>query len=148
MHGKPLLSKPPAARSADGDRAAAEDPSLVVFNGRVGSLRDEDRQLQADVGDTVRLFVGNGGPNLVSSFHLIGEIFDRVWDQGGIGAPPQENIQTTLVPAGGATLVEFGLDVPGDYFLVDHSIFRVHKGAFGVLHAAGDEDSDVYREGA
>lgn len=132
----------------DGDRASSEDPSFVVFNGRMGSLQDEDRQLQAEVGETVRLYVGNGGPNLVSSFHVIGEIFDRVWDQGGLGAAPQENIQTTLVPAGGATIVEFDVEVPGDYFLVDHSIFRVHKGAFGVLHVEGEEDPDVYREGA
>lgn len=131
----------------DGDRASHEDPTFVVFNGRVGSLKDPDRRLQADVGDTVRLFVGNGGPNLVSSFHVIGEIFDRVWDQGAIISAPQQNVQTTLVPAGGAAMVEFDLEVPGDYFLVDHSIFRIHKGAFGVLHATGDEAPDVYREG-
>ncbi len=131
----------------NGERAAAEDPTFVVFNGRVGSLRDEDRQLSANVGESVRLFVGNGGPNLVSSFHVIGEIFDRVWEYGGLGGAPHENVQTTLIPAGGSAIVEFEVDVPGDYFLVDHSIFRIHKGAFGVLHVDGEAQPDVYREG-
>ncbi len=131
----------------DQDRALAEDPSFVVFNGRVDSLTG-DRRLTAEVGDSVRLFVGNGGPNLVSSFHIIGEIFDRVWDQGAIVSEPQENVQTTLVPAGGAAMVEFDVEVPGDYFLVDHSLYRIHKGAFGILHVEGDPDPTLYREGA
>lgn len=131
----------------DGDRAASEDATFVVFNGRMGSLQDTERQLLANTGETVRMFVGNGGPNLVSSYHVIGEIFDRVWEYGGLGSAPHENVQTALVPAGGSAIVEFKVEVPGDYYLVDHSIFRVHKGAFGVLRVTGDEDPSVYREG-
>ena len=66
-----------------------------------------DKALQAKVGDRVRLFVGNGGPNLLSSFHVIGEIFDKVYQEGGIKVS-QEQVQTTLVPAGGSAIVEFG----------------------------------------
>ncbi len=131
----------------DGDKADDERPSFVVFNGRVGSLTD-DRQMQVRVGDSVRMFVGNGGPNLVSSFHIIGEIFDRVWSQGSLTSEPLTNVQTTLVPAGGAVMVEFDVEVPGPYFLVDHSINRVHKGAFGVLTVEGEDAPETYREGA
>ena len=110
----------------------------MVFNGRMGALLDKGA-LTAKVGETVRLFVGNGGPNLISSFHVIGEIFDRVYPEGGIGADLRRNIQTTLVPAGGAAIVEFKVDVPGRFLLVDHSISRaMDKGALGSLVVTGE----------
>jgi nitrite reductase (NO-forming) len=91
----------------------------------------------------VRLYVGNGGPNLVSSFHVIGEIFDKVWFEAGTRF--QENVQTTLIPAGGAAIAEFKLEVPGSYILVDHSIFRAfNKGALAMLKVEGDERKDIY----
>ena len=83
------------------------------------------------------MFVGNGGPNLVSSFHVIGEIFDKVQYEGGTHF--QENVQTTLIPAGGAATVEFHTEVPGNYVLVDHSIFRAfNKGAVAILEVSGE----------
>ncbi|MGN6513625.1 MAG: c-type cytochrome, partial [Lysobacteraceae bacterium] len=89
------------------------------------------------------LFVGNGGPNLVSSFHVIGEIFDKVWFEGGTRF--QENVQTTLIPSGGAAIMDFHLEVPGSYVLVDHSIFRAfNKGAIAILKADGPERKDIY----
>ena len=92
----------------------------------------------------MRLFVGNGGPNLTSSFHVIGEIFDNVYTEGGM-KPNQHQVQTTMIPAGGSTIVEFGLDVPGTYILVDHSIFRAfNKGAVGMLKVSGEENKVVY----
>ncbi|MFA5943733.1 MAG: copper-containing nitrite reductase [Candidatus Thermoplasmatota archaeon] len=125
-------------------KADDENPTFVVFNGRVGSLRDADRQLRAEVGETVRIYFGVGGPNLVSSFHVIGEIFDRAYQQGDVSTAPAEALQTTLVPAGGATIVDFRLEVPGDYLLVDHSLYRVHKGAAGILHVTGEAEAGVY----
>jgi nitrite reductase (NO-forming) len=123
-------------------KAMREDADYVVFNGSVGALIG-DKALTANVGETVRLFVGNGGPNLVSSFHVIGEIFDRVYPEGGF--PPVTNIQTTLIPAGGSAIVEFRLQVPGTYTLVDHSIFRAfNKGALGMLNAEGEQNTTVY----
>jgi nitrite reductase (NO-forming) len=92
-------------------KAIEERPTYVVFNGAVNALVG-DNALKANVGETVRFFVGNGGPNLVSSFHVIGEIFDKVYAEGGT-AVRQENVQTTLVPAGGSAIVEFKLEVPG-----------------------------------
>src|SRR3989338_6513321 len=125
------------------EKAIKEDASYVVFNGSVNALTG-DQALTAKVGDTVRLFVGNGGPNLVSSFHVIGEIFDKVYTEGGIH-PNQENVQTTLVPAGGSAIVEFKMDVPGTFILVDHSIFRAfNKGALGMLKASGAERKEIY----
>ena len=123
-------------------RAIDERPSYVVFNGSAMSLVGE-RALKGKVGETIRLFVGNGGPNLVSSFHVIGEIFDRVYTEGGARA--QENVQTTLVPAGGSAIVEFKLDTDGTYILVDHSIFRTfNKGSLGMMKVEGPGNKAVY----
>lgn len=120
------------------EKAIREDADYVVFNGSVGALAG-DNALTADVGDTVRLFVGNGGPNLVSSFHVIGEIFDKVQIEGSTAAPT-ENIQTTLVPAGGSAVVEFELDTEGTFIMVDHSIFRAfNKGAIGMIKVGGGD---------
>lgn len=124
-------------------RAIDEDPAYVVFNGSVGALMGEN-SLTANVGETVRLYVGNGGPNLVSSFHVIGEIFDRVYTEAGTGNV-NTNVQTTLIPAGGAAVVEFKVETTGSYILVDHSIFRAfNKGAMGTLVVDGTPDSGVF----
>jgi nitrite reductase (NO-forming) len=126
----------------DMEKAIIEQPTYVLFNGQEGSLTG-DKALQAKVGETVRLYVGNGGPNLVSSFHVIGEIFDKVWFEGGTRF--QENVQTTLIPAGGAAIMDFHLEVPGSYVLVDHSIFRAfNKGALAILKADGPENKAIY----
>ncbi|MBD0822856.1 copper-containing nitrite reductase [Aestuariibaculum marinum] len=126
----------------DMQKAVDEKADYVVFNGKVGSLTG-DNAITAKVGETVRLFVGNGGPGLVSSFHVIGEIFDKVHIEGGNKI--NENVQTTLIPAGGAALVEFKVDVPGTFILVDHSIFRAfNKGALGMLKVEGEEDKKIY----
>src|SRR6185295_14694291 len=92
---------------------------------------------QANVGDKVRIYFADGGPNMISSFHVIGEIFDRVWEYGSLASPALQSIQTVLVPPGGATITEFVVEVPGDYKLVDHAISRVSKGAVGTLHVEG-----------
>ena len=123
-------------------RAIDENPSYVVFNGSALSMVG-DNALKAKVGETVRLFVGNGGPNLVSSFHVIGEIFDKVYFEGG--ARSQEHVQTTLIPSGGSAIVEFKLDTNGTYILVDHSIFRTfNKGTLGMIKVEGEQDKLVY----
>ena len=103
------------------------------------------KALEAKVGETVRLFVGNGGPNLVSSFHVIGEIFDRVYVEGG--STINHNVQTTVIPAGGAAIVEFKVEEPGNYIIVDHSIFRAfNKGAIGMLKVTGEKNPKIYNK--
>ncbi len=126
----------------DMENAIAENPAYVVFNGRDGSLVG-DNALPAQVGEDVRIFFGNGGPNLVSSFHVIGEIFDTVYAEGG--ARTTNDVQTTLIPSGGASIVDFELQVPGTFILVDHSIFRAfNKGALGMMKVEGPENRLVY----
>jgi len=120
-----------------------EDPEYLVFNGAVGALT-EQKPLKANVGETVRIFFGVGGPNFTSSFHVIGEIFDRVYDQASLTSPALTNVQTTLVPPGGATMVEFALEVPGNYILVDHALARLQRGLAGFLVAEGAENPEIY----
>jgi nitrite reductase (NO-forming) len=130
------------AQPFDMQKAIDENATYVLFNGSEGSMTG-DKAITAKTGETVRLFVGNGGPNLVSSFHVIGEIFDKVWFEGG--AKFQENVQTTLIPAGGAAMMDFHLEVPGSYVLVDHSIFRAfNKGALAILKVEGPENKAIY----
>jgi nitrite reductase (NO-forming) len=136
-HGEPGLQAFDMAKAID------ERPTYIVFNGSVGSLVGA-KALPAKVGETVRLYFGVGGPNLTSSFHVIGEIFDRVYPEGGMKYV-QEHVQTTLVPSGGSTIVEFKLNVPGTYILVDHSLTRAfNKGALGMLKATGPDDRVIY----
>ncbi len=125
----------------DGRKMFDERPEYVIFNGRVKSL--VAHPLRAKTGDTLRIFVGNGGVSRISSFHVIGEIFDRVWPEGAT-TRPLENVQTTLVPAGGAAMVEFKVDVPGAYVLVDHALSRIDRGAWGILKVEGRENPAVF----
>ena len=129
----------------DPTKARDERPEYVVFNGRIGALLGEGA-LKAKTGETARLFVGNGGPNLVSSFHVIGQVFRAVYPEGGIGGELSRNVQTTMIPAGGAAIVEFKADVPGRYLLVDHSLSRaMDKGALGSIEVTGAARPDVFR---
>ncbi|WP_324670115.1 copper-containing nitrite reductase [Geochorda subterranea] len=121
-----------------------EPPEYVVFNGRVGSLAGGS-VLRARTGETVRIYFGVGGPNLTSSFHVIGEIFDRVYMLGSLTAPPLTDVQTVLVPPGGSVVVDFAVEVPGRYTLVDHALGRIHKGAIGELVVEGPERPDLFR---
>lgn len=133
----------PGMQSLDMEKGIDENPTYVVFNGSVGALIG-DKALQAKVGERVRLFVGDAGPNLTSSFHVIGEVFDNVYTEGGT-VTTQHNVQTTLIPAGGSAIVEFGVEKSGNLILVDHSIFRAfNKGALGMLHVTGTDDTRVF----
>jgi nitrite reductase (NO-forming) len=125
------------------DKLLAEDPEYFVFNGAVGALT-EATPMVAKTGETVRIYFGVGGPNFVSSFHVIGEIFDNVYDQGSITSPPLTDVQTTLVAPGGSTVVEFTLEVPGRYILVDHALSRAERGLVGFLIVEGPENHDVF----
>lgn len=131
--------------SLDMEKGAAEQPNYVVFNGSVGALTG-DHAPQVEVGSTVRLFVGNGGPNLTSSFHAIGEVFDNVYGEGGVMVS-QKNVQTTLVPAGGSAIVEFRAEKTGNLVLVDHAIFRAfNKGALGMIKVVGADNPLIFKQ--
>lgn len=121
-----------------------EDADYLVFNGAVGGLTSDEHALRAAVGETVRIYFGVGGPNYTSSFHVIGEIFDRVYENASITSPPLTDVQTTLVPSGGAAIVEFTVDVPGRYILVDHSLSRLERGLAGYLIVEGEDQPAIF----
>jgi nitrite reductase (NO-forming) len=129
----------------DGQKMIEERPEYIVFNGRPWSIVEEGA-LKVKVGDRIRLFVGNGGVSKVSSFHVIGEIFDHVYPEAAVSSPldPLEHIQTTLIPAAGALIAEFRVDVPGDYVMVDHALTRIDRGAWGLLSVSGKEQPGIF----
>lgn len=123
-----------------------ENPTYVVFNGKFHGFTGENA-LQASVGESMRIYFGVGGPNTISSFHVIGEVFDRVWNQADLVNDPMISVQTVLVPPGGAVVVDLEFDVPANYILVDHALTRAfHKGAIGIITVTGAEDTTVYDE--
>lgn len=121
-----------------------EQADYLVFNGSTIGLTSDEHALRANVGETVRIFFGVGGPNYTSSFHIIGEIFDRVYELASLTSEPLTNVQTTLVPPGGATIVEFQVDVPGRYILVDHALSRMERGLAGYLYVEGEEAPEIF----
>lgn len=134
----------PGLQEFDEEKAIDENPTYVLFNGRVRANTGKNA-LQANVGETVRLYVGNGGPNLSSSFHVIGEIFDRVYMEGGSNI--NHNVQTTMIPAGGSAIVDMQVEVPGMLNIVDHALYRTfHKGALAQIKVSGDENHNVFEK--
>ena len=127
----------------DYSKVESETPNYVVFNGKKTALADNP--LKAKVGDRVRIYFGNAGVSLVSSFHVIGEIFDKVYPEASFSST-HNDVQTTIVPAGGATIVEFDLEVPGNYLLVDHALARLDKGALGIMEVTGEDNEEIYSE--
>ena len=126
----------------DAGKMLAGNPEYIVFNGRVGAISKDRIAIQQ--GEKVRMYVGNGGVNLISSFHVIGEIFDTVYPEAQMGGALFHNVQTTIVPAGGAAIVGFIADVPGTYVLVDHALARMDKGAWGTISVVGESRPDIY----
>jgi nitrite reductase (NO-forming) len=125
------------------EKLLAERPEYFVFNGSVGALTAL-HPMHAKIGESVRVFFGVGGPNFTSSFHVIGTIFDKVYDLGGVLSEPLRGIQTTTVAPGGATIAEFTLKVPGRYTFVDHALARMEHGLVGLLVAEGPPAPDIY----
>lgn len=147
MQGELYTAQPFGQKGAatfDENRLLDEMPTYYVLNGAVGGLTDQF-PLKANVGETVRIFYGVGGPNKISSFHIIGEIFDRVFDQASLTAAPLTDVQTTLTPSGGATMVELTVQVPGRYLLVDHAIARLQRGLLGYLLVEGPDNPQIYQ---
>jgi nitrite reductase (NO-forming) len=128
------------------EKLMAEAPEYYVFNGAANALTGENA-LKAKVGETIRIYFGVGGPNKTSSFHVIGEIFDRVYSLASLTSEPLKDVQTITVPPGGAAAVDFKVEVPGEYVLVDHALSRAARGLAGKLVVEGPEQPQIYREG-
>ncbi len=147
MQGEIYTSQPFGTKGALTDnltKLLAEQPEYFVFNGASMALASDAHAMHAKVGETVRIFFGVGGPNFTSSFHMIGEIFDRVYNQASLTSAPLTDVQTTLVPPGGATMVEFKLEVPGRYIMVDHALSRMQRGLAGYLYVDGDPAPEIF----
>lgn len=147
MQGEIYTDKPYGTQGLLGDsydKLLAETPEYYVFNGAVGALTDQ-KPLRSKVGETVRIFFGDAGPNKASSFHVIGQIFDKAYEYGSLESPPLRGVQTITVPPGGATIVEFKTQVPGKYLLVDHAIVRVERGLEGALIVDGPKNDALFK---
>mgnify|MGYP001398925162 CR=1 FL=1 len=137
------------AHGADGnlqgssEKLAAEQPEYYVFNGAAEALTGENA-LRAAAGETVRIYFGVGGPNKDSSFHVIGEMFDRAYPLGSLATPPMVDVATLSVPPGSAAVVDITLDVPGEFILVDHALSRAERGLIGKLVVTGEEQPSIF----
>lgn len=150
MQGEIYTDKPfgtPGHMEFDHQAMLNERPEYFVFNGSAGALAADENALRAKVGETVRIYFGVGGPNYTSSFHVIGEIFDKVYAFGSFTSDPHTDVQTISVAPGGAWAVEFTLDVPGTYILVDHALSRLERGLVGLLHVEGEDHPEIFHEG-
>ena len=121
-----------------------EQPTYYVMNGAFKALTGE-RALQVNVGETARIYFGVGGPNKISSFHVIGEIFDNVYQDASLVSEPIQDVQTVMVAPGGATVVDLKFEVPGSYIMVDHALSRVDRGAAGIIQVNGAENPEIFR---
>lgn len=152
MQGEIYSNQPFGVKGAltfDDKKLANETPEYFVFNGASGglALASDKYALRAKVGETVRIYFGVGGPNFTSSFHVIGEIFDKVYPFASLTSPALLDVQTISAPPGGAVVVEFKLDVPGTYILVDHALSRLERGLVGLLYAEGEDQPDIFHDG-
>ena len=125
------------------ERLLDEQPTYYVMNGAFKALTGE-RALEVEVGDTARIYFGVGGPNKISSFHVIGEIFDNVYQDASLVSEPIQDVQTVLVPPGGATVVDLTFEVPGNYIMVDHALSRAERGAAGIITVKGPENREIF----
>lgn len=125
------------------DKLLAEQPEYYIFNGASDALAKAP--LKARTGENVRIFFGVGGPNKTSSFHVIGEIFDKAYPLASLTSAPMTDVQTMTVPPGGAAVAEFKVDVPGRYVLVDHALSRMERGLKGLLVVEGAEQPEIFR---
>lgn len=130
----------------DYDKLISERPEYFLFNGSVGALT-RSHPLRARPGETVRLFFGVGGPNDASSLHVIGEIFDHVYQGSRLGEMPLAGMQTVSVPPGGAVILDFKIDRAGSYSLVDHALSRLERGLAGFLIVDGPQNDDIMHAG-
>jgi nitrite reductase (NO-forming) len=132
------------------DGMLGEAPSYVLFNAAVnGYTSGRFGSLQANVGETIRVFMVCGGPNLTSSFHPIGNVWSRCWPQGALANPPIKYVQTQPVAPGSCIVGDMDLPVPETIKLVDHALTRVaHKGLLAEIEVSGEANPDIFKVGA
>jgi len=131
-----LTPKPAAdgSVSLDWQKLLGQAPDHIVFNGMASQYASHPIEVRPN--QLLRLYLVNAGPNRISSFHVVGGIFERVF-QDGSQANPLLGVQTVNVPVGGGSIFEVRLREPGDYPFVTHAFADATKGAVGVLRAVG-----------
>ena len=123
-----------------------ENAQYYVFNGAVDAITKE-HPLQADEGETVRIYFGNAGPNATASEHMVGEIFTKYYQLGSLASPPLAEIQTATIPPGGAGIFEVKASMPGQFTLMDHAMSRMEKGDMAILEVKGQENAALMHPG-
>ncbi len=118
-------------RSLEWERLLSLAPDHVVFNGRAGQYASHPIEVKPN--ELLRLYVVNAGPNRISSFHVVGAIFERVYEGGSQAS--RVGVQTVNIPVGGGSIFQVRLREPGDYPFVTHAFADATKGAVGVLRA-------------
>ncbi|MGB7189892.1 MAG: plastocyanin/azurin family copper-binding protein [Acidobacteriaceae bacterium] len=149
MQGEMYTTAPkgkPGLQQFSAPNLMQENAQYFVFNGSVDAA-NKQYPMHADVGQTVRIFFGNAGPNATASEHMIGEIFTKVYMLGSLTSPPLTGIQTVTVPPGGAAVLELKAEIPGKFSMMDHAITRMEKGMLAVLEVKGPENRALMHEG-
>ncbi|PCR90112.1 copper-containing nitrite reductase [Natrinema ejinorense] len=134
--------------SFDFDAMLEESPTYVVFNGQAyGFTENGVGPMTAETGDTARVYFANGGPNLLSSLHPIGNVWSRYYRDGDLLSEPDLNIETAPVAPGTTTAGELEFPVPGPVKIVDHALTRAtRRGALAVIDVDGEPTRDIYDE--
>lgn len=130
----------------DVESMKAENPTYVLLNGEKRALTaDNYGNMKTEVGDTARIFMVTGGPNLTSSFHAIGNVWTKAWREGAIASEPEEYVQTCEVPPGSCGIFEMDFPVPEESYLVDHALSRYNrKGMLGIIEVEGEEQPHIF----
>jgi nitrite reductase (NO-forming) len=136
----------PGPRDFDPERLLREQATYVTFNGAFNALTAKCfGAMKAKVGETVRILMVNGGPNLSSSLHPIGNIWSRVWFMGGFADPPMRFLQSVPVPPGNAIVADMELPVPQNLKIVDHAMTRaMNKGVIAEIEVTGPENLEIF----
>ncbi|MEP6764556.1 MAG: multicopper oxidase domain-containing protein [Gemmatimonadaceae bacterium] len=121
-----------APRSLAWNRLLELAPDFVTFNGRASQYATHP--IEVKVNELLRIYVVNAGPNRMSSFHVVGGIFERVFVDGS-QTSPLSGVQTVAVPVGAGSIFEIRLKEAGEYPFVTHAFADATKGAVGVFKA-------------
>jgi len=149
MQGEMYTTAPkgkPGLQQFSAPNLMQENAEYFVFNGSVDAA-NKQYPMHADVGQTVRIFFGNAGPNATASEHMVGEIFTKVYALGSLTSAPLTGIQTVTVPPGGAAVLELKASMPGNFNMMDHAITRMEKGMLAVLEVKGQTNTALMHEG-